>query len=128
MCSCNPSLTSTLDGVGGQRYTPATLTLQNKSRYTLYRVLGGSKSWPGLTRKISPRWDSILRPPSPWRVALPTELSRPPDRCCRYANVTRVQITVFVGILINTFLMHGQCRTLTLSVPSYIPNFSTPCI
>jgi hypothetical protein len=38
------SLTSTLDGVGGQRHVPAALPTK-KTRYPLYRRLGGPKVW-----------------------------------------------------------------------------------
>ena len=37
--SCTPSLTSALDGVGGQRHAPAALP-PGKTRYPLYRKLG----------------------------------------------------------------------------------------
>jgi hypothetical protein len=56
------SLTSELDGVGGQRQAPATLPPE-KTRYPLYRRLGGPQSQSGRVRKISP-------PPGfdPWTV------------------------------------------------------------
>jgi hypothetical protein len=40
-------------GVGGQRHTPAALP-PGKTRYPLYRRLGGPKSRSGRVRKISP--------------------------------------------------------------------------
>ena len=43
------SLTSALDGVGGQRRAPATLP-----RYSLYRRLGGAQGRSGRISKISP--------------------------------------------------------------------------
>ena len=45
--------TSALDGVGGQRHAPAALPL-GKTRYPLYRRLGGPQGRPGRMRKISP--------------------------------------------------------------------------
>jgi hypothetical protein len=42
-----------LDGVGGQRHFLATLP-QGKTRYPLYRRLGGSQGRSGWVRKISP--------------------------------------------------------------------------
>jgi hypothetical protein len=42
------SLTSALDGVGGQHHTP------EKTRYQLHRRLGGPQSRPGRLRTISP--------------------------------------------------------------------------
>jgi hypothetical protein len=47
------SLTSTLDGEGGHRYTPAALP-PGKTRYPLYRRLGGSKGRYGRAQEISP--------------------------------------------------------------------------
>jgi hypothetical protein len=47
------SLTSALDGVGGQRYAPPTLS-PGKTRYPLYRRVGGLQGRSGQVRKISP--------------------------------------------------------------------------
>ena len=51
--SCTLSLTSALDGVGGQRYTPTDLP-PGKNRYPLYRRLGGPQGRSGRVREISP--------------------------------------------------------------------------
>jgi len=51
--SSNLSLTSALDGVGGQRHAPAALP-PGKTRYPLYRRLVGPPGWSGRMRKISP--------------------------------------------------------------------------
>jgi hypothetical protein len=51
--SSTVSLTSALDGVGGQRHAPAALSPGN-TRYPLYRWLGGPQSRSGRVRKISP--------------------------------------------------------------------------
>ena len=53
MCSSTFSLTSGLDGVGGQRHAPAALP-PGKIRYPLYRRLGQPQGRSGLVRKISP--------------------------------------------------------------------------
>jgi hypothetical protein len=54
MYSSTLSLTSALDGgVGGQRNAPAALP-PGKTRYPLYRRLGGSQGRAGRLRKISP--------------------------------------------------------------------------
>ena len=45
--------TSALDGVGGQRHAPAALP-PGKTRYPLYRRLGGLQSRSGRLWKISP--------------------------------------------------------------------------
>jgi len=47
------SLTSAQDGVGGQRHAPAALP-PGKTRYPLYRKLGGPQGRSGRVRKISP--------------------------------------------------------------------------
>ena len=47
------SLSSALDGVGGQRHAPAALS-PGKTRYPLYRRLGGPQGRSGQVRKISP--------------------------------------------------------------------------
>jgi hypothetical protein len=41
-------------GVGGQRHAPSNLP-PRQTRYPLYRRLGGSQSWSGRVRKISPQ-------------------------------------------------------------------------
>jgi len=46
------SLTSALEGVGGQRHAPAALPPGN-TRYLLYRRLGGLQGRSGQVRKIS---------------------------------------------------------------------------
>jgi hypothetical protein len=50
--SSNLPLTSALDGVVGQRHASAALTL-GKTRYSLYRRLGGPQGRSGRVRKIS---------------------------------------------------------------------------
>ena len=47
------SLTTALDGVGGQRHAPAALPPE-KTRYSLYRRLGGPQGRSGRVRIISP--------------------------------------------------------------------------
>jgi hypothetical protein len=52
-------------GAGGQRHIPAALP-QGKTRYPVYRRLGGPESRSGQVRKISPpHRDSIPGPSSP---------------------------------------------------------------
>jgi hypothetical protein len=53
MNSSTLSLTSALDGVGGQRHAPAALP-PGKTQYPLYRKLGGPQGRSGQVRKISP--------------------------------------------------------------------------
>jgi len=53
MYSSTLPLISALDGVGGQRHSPAALPPE-KTQYPLCRRLGGPQSRSGLVRKISP--------------------------------------------------------------------------
>jgi hypothetical protein len=59
------SLTSVLDGVGGQRYAPAALPSGRETQYPLYSSLRGSRSRSGLMRKVSspPGFDPRTFPP-----------------------------------------------------------------
>jgi hypothetical protein len=54
MCRSTLSLTSVLDGVGCQLYALAALPPE-KTRYQLYRRLGGTQGRSGRVRKISPQ-------------------------------------------------------------------------
>ena len=58
--SCTLFLTSALDGVGGQRHAPAALPPE-KTRYPLYRRLGGPQGRSGQVRKISPPSTEVPR-------------------------------------------------------------------
>ena len=71
-------------GVGGQHHALATL-LPGKTRYPLYRRLGGSQDWSGQSRKI-------LLPPGfdPWTVQ-PVA-----SRCTDYANTAHFLTVVAV--------------------------------
>jgi hypothetical protein len=53
MYSCTLYLTWVVDGVGGKRHAPAALPPE-KTRYPLYRRLGGPQGRSGRVRKISP--------------------------------------------------------------------------
>jgi len=53
MYSPTLSLTSVLDGVGGQRHALAALP-PGKTRYLLYRRLGGPQGRSGRVQKVSP--------------------------------------------------------------------------
>ena len=70
-------------GMGGQRHATAALW-SGKTRYPLYRRLGGPQSRSEQVRKISPS-TGILSPDRPNRsvVAIPTMLSRRPSSLCQ---------------------------------------------
>jgi hypothetical protein len=58
--------TSALDEVGVQRHAPAALP-PGKTRYSLYRRLGGPQGRSGQVRKISPPHTGIRSPDRPAR-------------------------------------------------------------
>ena len=78
------SLTSVLDGVSGQRHAPAALS-PGKTRYPLYRRLGGPQGRSGVCGKSRPH--CIPGPSSPQYVPKPTELSGPLRKLIEYKTV-----------------------------------------
>jgi hypothetical protein len=60
--SSKPTLAS--EGVGGQHHAPATLT-PGKTRYPLYRRVGGPEAGLDVCEKSRPHRDSIPGPSSP---------------------------------------------------------------
>jgi hypothetical protein len=62
--------------VGGQHHAPAALP-PGKTRYPLYRRLGGPQGRSGRVRKISPPPGFDLRTVQPIASAIPTELPGP---------------------------------------------------
>jgi hypothetical protein len=74
-CSSTLSLSSTLDRVGGQRHAPAAIT-PGKTRYPLYRRLGGPQGRSRQVRKISPL-TGIRSPDRPARSQSLYRLSYP---------------------------------------------------
>ena len=69
--------TSVLEGGEGSASRPGRTLPPGKTRYPLYRRLGGPQGKYGLVRKISPHRDSITGPSSPQAVAIPTTLPGP---------------------------------------------------
>ena len=61
--------TSALEGGEGSVSSPGSNLPPGKTRYPLYRRLGGPQGLSGLVRKISPQRDSIPGPSSPQAVA-----------------------------------------------------------
>ena len=78
------SLTSAIDGVAGQRHFPAALS-PGKTRYPLYRRLGGPQDRSGRVRKISP----------------PTGI-RSPDRLGRSESLYRLSCPILSPLLLPT--------------------------
>ena len=67
--------TSALEGGEGSASRPGSTLLPGKTRYPLYRRLGGPQGRSGQMRKISPHRDSIPGPSSPQAVAIPSTSS-----------------------------------------------------
>ena len=86
MYSSTLSLTSALDGVGGQRRASAALP-PGKTRYPLYRRLGGPQGWSGPVRKISPPPDFDPRTVQPV-ASLYTDWAIPAHKFIRYRYKT----------------------------------------
>ena len=76
--------------VGDQRHAPVAL-LPGKTRYPSYRKLGGPQARSGGAQKMSPHRDSNAGPSSPYRVAIPTELSRPSNSFKMKPNLSSKQ-------------------------------------
>ena len=60
-----------------------------KTRYPFYRRLDGGVGLDG--RKISPHWDSILGPFSPWSVAISTDLPGP----IKWIDLYKIHLRVY---------------------------------
>ena len=69
--------TSALEGGERSASRPGSTLPPGKTRYPLYRRLGGPQGLSGLVRKILPHRDSIPGPSSPQAVAIPTTLPGP---------------------------------------------------
>ena len=66
----------TLEGGEWSAARPTRTLSAGKTRYQLYRRLGGPQGRSGRAENLAHR-DSILGPSSPWLVAIPTELPGP---------------------------------------------------
>ena len=85
MYSSTLSLTSALNGVRGQYHAPAILP-PGKSRYPLYRRLGGPQGWFGRVRKTLPPAE-IRSPNRPVRSPSLYQLSYPVAACVVNLNI-----------------------------------------
>jgi len=63
--------------VSGQQHALAALYPPGKTRYPLYRRLGGPQGWSGWEENLAPHWDSFPGLSSPQSVAIPTDLPSP---------------------------------------------------
>ena len=119
--------------MGGQRHTPASLPPANTcTRYPLNRRLGGPYGLSEGMQKTSPHRDSIPGSSSPWRVAIPTELSRPTSQCTTaQKNVFTIHFyyskSLWFWKTIATFHSFSTfgCSTVQVVVPPF--NFATAC-
>jgi hypothetical protein len=102
-------------GVGGQRHAPAAL-LPGKTRYPLYRRLGGSQSRSGQVRKISPptgirSMDHPARSESLYRLSSPGSFYHE----VRHENLYKIKIHFSHqrggGTLVTRFPLHAKSIT-----------------
>ena len=70
-------MTTALEGGECSAARPGRTLPPGKTRYPLYRRLGGPQGWSGWTENLAPHRDSILGPSIPQSVAIPTELPDP---------------------------------------------------
>ena len=111
MYSSSLSLTSVLHGVGGQHHGPAALTA-GKTRYPLYRRLGGPQGRSGRVRKISPPLGFDLRTVHPVASRyIPTELSR---------LTIYIYICVCVCVCVCVYVYNLPAHIFSLSESTYL--------
>ena len=101
------SLTSTLDGVGGQRHDPVTLP-SGKTQYPLCRRHGGPHSLSGQVRKISPPTGFDTRTVQP--IA-----SRYTDWTIPTPSLDTVLSTKLVGMLTDLLLTYPRSWEISWS-------------
>ena len=130
--------TSALDGVGGQHHAPAALP-PGKTRYPLYRRLGGPQSWSGRVWKISPPPGFDPRTVQPvasryidWAIRAHIPLYTNIMPCYTYAvYIYYVRISVksaFVRTTKSTVYLHNAlCNTTIYSRDSCINWRKLPC-
>jgi hypothetical protein len=87
---CTRSLISALDGGGWSTLLPDNFPAVTETQYPLYRRLGRSGH---MCENLAPHRDSIFRPSSPLRVAIPTTLSR------STFSVVHVPCTTFMELI-----------------------------
>jgi hypothetical protein len=105
MCSSNPFLPSALDGGGWLKPPPASLP-PRKTRYSLYRRLGGPQCLSRMVWKISPPPDSFPGPSSfsksLYRLSypgLPLWLCAETNRRWEYSSAHGVQFCTWSTVL-----------------------------
>jgi len=72
-------MTSALDGVGVQRHAPAAFTPGKEPVPIVQEAGWAPRAGLDRCRKSCHHWNLISVPSSPWRVAILTTLSRPPN-------------------------------------------------
>jgi len=97
--NCTLSLTSALDGVGGQRHAPAALPRERPGTHCIGGWVGPRACLDGHGKSRPPHRDSIPRPSITWRFAIPTELSRP-----SFENVIYIYIYIYIYIHTHTYI------------------------
>jgi hypothetical protein len=114
-------------GVGGLRHDPAAFT-PGKSRYPLYRRLGGPQGRSGLVRKFPPLPGFDPRTVQPvasrytdWAIPAPMEGMKP-----SLSNILNPRVPFSIlgrNIFLGTVALWMLCRCSSLHRPSYVPQF-----
>ena len=118
-------------GVGGQHHAPAALP-PRKTRYPLYRRLGGPQGRSGRGRKISPPpgFDPRIVQPiasryTNYAIPAPIILTHTINK---YKNLLPCNI-LFEKIWVLSISPHRDCNTCDVANPEdYIPVFRTPSL
>jgi hypothetical protein len=95
-------------GVGGQRPAPAALSLVRPGTHYMGGWVGPRAGLDGCG-KYRPHQDSIPGPSSPWRVAVPAELSRP---TCVYTHTQKVTVFCWASLLCTEVSSRRPCVCL----------------
>jgi len=114
------SLTSELDGVGDQRHVSADLTPE-KTRYPLYRWLGGQQGRSGQVRKISPPQGFDPRAAQPvasryTECAIPAHYEISVCVCVYIYVCICIFIYIYTHTLISCMYVHTHTHTHTHTV------------
>ena len=117
VCSSTLPSTSALDGMGGQHHAP-TASLPGKSRYPLYRRLGGPQDRSGRVRKMSPS-TGIRSPDRPARSESLYRLRYPGPHCQR--NLPFVNNGLLVNLVSSpSIYVYAQIRPSGESLTNYV--------
>ena len=122
-------MTTALEGAEGSASRRGRSLPPAKTRYPLYRRLGGPQGRSGQVRKISPPTGN-RSPDRPARssVAIPTELPGPPTVITLIINVTQMEATrlCLIFMKITSTLLHKHKHKHKLAFVNTVLNLRVP--